>query len=86
MLEPAGDGVSTRRTYVPSMATSIIDRVGLGNRRAVDNAEQERLRRRTEDRIVADLVAALADRDVTNRSCSADGTDHARADAVGPAA
>ena len=42
------------------MATSLLDRLGLGNTRAVANARQERLRRDDEERLIADLVAALA--------------------------
>ncbi len=45
------------------MANSLLDRLGLGNDRAVANARQAAERRQVEERLVAELVAALARRD-----------------------
>lgn len=42
------------------MASSLLDRFGLGNARAVANAGQDARRREVEDRLVADLVQALS--------------------------
>jgi hypothetical protein len=42
------------------MSTSLLDRLGLGNARAVANAQQEALRPRREEQLVAELVAALS--------------------------
>ena len=71
---------------VPPMAGSLLDRVLLGNGRAVANAEQDRLRRRTEDRIVADLVASLARRTAPHHLSDVDGAGDVRPAAVEPAA
>ena len=45
------------------MASSLLDRLGLGNDRAVANARRAAERRQVEDRLVAELVAALARHD-----------------------
>lgn len=45
------------------MASSLLDRLGLGNDRAVANARQAAERRQAEERLVAELVAALARHD-----------------------
>ena len=49
------------------MASRILDRFGLGNERAVANARRDALRRADEDRLVADLIEALARHDVVAR-------------------
>lgn len=59
------------------MATSLLDRLGLGNARAVANAHQEALRPRRDDRIIADLVDALACNEAARAPRALRGTDAA---------
>jgi len=47
------------------MAQSLLDRLGLGNDRAVVNARRAALRRQAEEQMVADLVEGIS------RRCSA---------------
>lgn len=42
------------------MATSLLDRLGLGNDRAITNAGQAALHRQRDDRLVAELVEAIS--------------------------
>ncbi len=62
--------------YGPSMASSLLDRFGLGNDRAVANARQAAERCRVEDRLVAELVAALARHDARALSSRASSQLH----------
>ena len=64
------------------MGSSLLDRVGLGNRRAVANARLEVLRRPAEEQLVSHLVETLTRHDRETGSHAGD----VRADAVGPAA
>lgn len=48
------------------MAISLLDLLGFGSDRAIANAGREMLRRRTEERLLDDLVDALARRDAAS--------------------
>jgi hypothetical protein len=68
------------------MPPSLASRLGLGNGRAVANAHQELLRRDHEERVVAELIAALSLRGATTGAPDAGGADRSRAGSVSPAA
>lgn len=53
-------------SYGPRMATSLVDLLGLGQDRAVANARREMLRPLVEERLVAELVDALARREAAH--------------------
>lgn len=57
------------------MATLLLDRIGLGNARAVANARHEALRPEREDRIIADLIESLARHEPPRSSLARRGTD-----------
>jgi hypothetical protein len=60
---PVGGSTAMRGSYGPLMATSFVDLLGLGQDRAVANARREMLRPRAEERLIAELIDALARRD-----------------------
>lgn len=64
------------------MTSSLLDRLELGNARAVANAKQVALRREEEERIVADLVASLARHDGWQAPCGLGGADGTPASAA----
>jgi hypothetical protein len=68
------------------MPPSLASRLGLGNGRAVANAHQELLRRDHEERVVAELIAALALHGSAQDALDAGGADRPRAGSVSPAA